>query len=173
MKKLITFTILLLILSSCGMDQVFEDNFVIKRSPDRYFNTSDPYFDEYKESFKDDYYLHTGRDINTNLPVNFSETIFFDKNPGSIGVCFSYNGKGLEILIKTSYWNRLSKACKKTLMHHEFAHCLLNQDHRDSHPSVMNTSNGYCDVMDDHENMFLEELFSRTQDSINYLKSLM
>jgi hypothetical protein len=153
---------------SCGM---VEPPHVVQRE-DPYFKESDSYFDSYKNDFSYNYYLYTGKDISTNIPVNFSEEIFFKDNPNSIGVCFSRGSKGIEILIKKSHWKNLSRSCRKTLMYHEFGHCLLNQDHRDSYPSIMNSNNKHCDLMSSHKNNFFEEFYLRTRDSIIYLRSL-
>lgn len=147
---------------------------VKKSDPTTRYKDSNPYFDSYKKSFKDDYYTYSnGENVNLNFPVNFESDAYFDKRGGnSIGVCFSYKGRGIEVIIKKSYWDKMSDACKKTLIYHEFGHCGLDQDHRDGHPSVMNTYNNYCGLMEDHENMFLEELYLVTKDSVEYLKSI-
>lgn len=161
--------IALFILTSCGK---FLDNHVVERA-EPYFSTSDPFFDYYKNEFSEDYfYLTSGKKIgNLSIPVNFSDEIFFKANPNSIGVCFMSRGRGIEILINKSYWDGLDEGCRKNLIYHEFGHCLLNQRfHRDSHPSIMNTDNRYCNLQStEYESDLIEELILRTRSSVDAL----
>jgi len=158
-----------LFFTSCGK---FLPPDVVERA-EPHFKTSDPYFNTYKQDFAEEYNIYTGKSVRTSVPINFSNDIFFPSNPRSIGVCFSTGGRGIEILIKESYWRTLSSVCRRQLIYHEMGHCMLNQDHRDGYPSVMNSSNGYCELYDNHENMFLEEFFTRSSVAINYLKSIL
>lgn len=165
----ITLILIYLFFTSCG--KFFPPDVVERAKP--HFKTSDSYFNNYKQDFSEEYNIYTGKTVRTSVPINFTNDIFFPSNPSSIGVCFSSGGRGIEILIKESYWKTLSSVCRRLLVYHEMGHCILNQDHRDGYPSVMNSSNGYCELYDKHENMFLEEFFIRSSVAINYLRSLL
>jgi len=58
----------------------------------------------------------------------------------TIGVCRSLvNGKPIEILIDTGFWNRATELKKLTLVAHEMLHCMYGLDHSDKglmYPSI-------------------------------------
>ena len=169
MKPILLITILFSFIS-CG--QILQPDVVY--STENYFDKTNPYFDNYYDQFIDDYYNETGKTLSKSVPINFTEEIYFKENPSTIGVCFltPHNDKGLEVLIKKSYWETLEPHCQKHLIYHELGHCLIDQDHRDDHPSIMNSHNGSCNIMLNHEEEMISELMHSTQDKINYLLSL-
>jgi hypothetical protein len=46
--------------------------------------------------------------------------------------------KSPEVIVPTDIWNLLSKNQKEIAIFHELGHCLLNLDHQDDIPAIMN-----------------------------------
>ena len=88
-----------------------------------------------------------------------------------MGTCYYIRGVswGREIVVKESYWATASESCRQYLVFHELGHCALDQRHRDSHRSIMNTYSSYCYELIAKENLYLEELFTQSEDSISDL----
>ena len=152
---------------SCGA--IFDDDVVPTHT--RIFSSSNPYFNPLKQEFEEFYYIYTGNSINTSdVFINFADNSLFSDN--SIGTCYYIRGVnwGREIVVKASYWSTASESCQRYLIFHELGHCALDQHHRDSHKSIMNTNNSYCHEFVAQENLYLEELFTQSQDSIDLLQ---
>jgi len=160
--------LILLILASCGKNEL-DDLIRINTEKDpRKTLTTDETFIKYIELFRQDHITFTGYNINlSKIPINFG-TI----KKGYLGVCFYYgkNGRWGEVKIDKSLWENLNEKEKELLINHELGHCALDRRHNDdTHENVpislMNTyhiGNNYGK----YTKAYLIELFTKNTDII-------
>jgi len=156
--------LILLFLTGCGMTVPPID---IIDGVEFTFPSSNPIFNQYKNSFEDEYSSVTGGSINTsNIRINLVEKM----DNSFIGVCSTWKG-GEEIFIKESYWNVASEESKETLLYHELGHCALKKGHnneryRGYNVSIMNSYNLPDHYIEDMRDSLFEELFNSSTEGI-------
>lgn len=137
----------------------------------RQFDSIDPIFEPYVNSFKVDHKDFKGKEISFDVAINFSNNI------GEANAhCYIYANDKNEILVNPTWFNRISEGSKKALIYHELGHCALKQKHRDERiktkisssmkASIMN-SNAFGTLTENDENetneFYLYELFHKDQ----------
>lgn len=137
-------TIILLLFVSCGI----KPQDVEKTNELRYkLDTDNSIFDTYQLYFENDYYINTGKTIDTSwIRINFDADL---EGTTKNGVCYSFSDGKREITIRETAWNLMSEYSRKHLIYHELGHCALNLEHDDTmyggfklnimHPNAINS----------------------------------
>jgi hypothetical protein len=126
MKIIILLTIAT-ITSSCGV--LMKDFQQMDDSDPRKYESSDPFFDSFVQSFVEKHKDILGKDINvSDIPINFHEL-----PNGTLGVCYSWSDGRREILINKQAWEYYyyTELDHQLLINHELGHCALNRGHND------------------------------------------
>ena len=103
MKRI--FTMLLLLLISCGSETTLK---------------TDDVFEQYKQRFT----------IDTKLDASHISIIFGEMDAKWYALCY-YDSDGNYIHINKTPWETLSDIRREILIYHELGHCLLGKDHYD------------------------------------------
>ena len=124
-------------------------------------------------NFKNLEYSNGGSNLEANyLLDNGQEVDQIDKRAAVsrvVGVCYSYQGKGLEIFIDPVYWNKASESQRKALIDHELGHCAYNRDHDTDLHNHRPTSVMYPTIVNNYEayyEEYQEELHTHNKDAI-------
>lgn len=149
------------------------------------FSESDPYFDQYKVMFENEYHRYTGRHINAEpVRINFVH----DLPPDTIGLCMRgvvtivypplmREKKVLirEIFVNKPYFRKIANkrvgTVKEIVMMHELGHCVLDRGHEDDEfgdekLSLMNSTLIGSDHYEMYRSAYLEELFTGNKEIV-------
>jgi hypothetical protein len=110
----------------------------------RKFESTDPEFDFLVSSFQKDHKEFLNKDINLDVPINFSDI------GDAAAHCYIYMDGKNEILVNKTLWTRFKDGSKKALIYHELGHCALGQkEHRNEYIKTKISSSMKASIMNE------------------------
>ena len=97
------------------------------------------FFHDYVKTFEAESRIYGNAQNVNNLIIRFAGRDSPNLPDTIAGRCTASIGTPL-IEINPVHWSHFTAECKEILIFHEMGHCILNLDHDDSKPAIMNTN---------------------------------